>query len=259
MRIRLRSAFVVAFSAGWLAPAAEAQVGPTGLITACIQNDSERIRVVAETDTCRANETRFQWNVRGPAGPAGATGPMGPPGPMGPIGPAGQAGPAGPAGATGPQGASGPQGAPGPAGIPGAVIEVRSLDTPGLVIPIQFSELQVVPNSTMLVQVEAGQRVLVQAELELQPPGTDPTAFYPIDLTVFSRPVGSALPRADAPVGPRTGLVGAHNRRERVQVMLEGLAPGAHEIGLAGLGYPGDASLVTVHRIRMVASVLAAP
>ena len=78
------------------------------------------------------------------------------------------------------------------------------------------------PNTTVLVDVARGQRVLVQAELELQPPGTD---VYPVDLTVCSYEVGSPLPRIDAPVGPRTLLVGTHNRRGRLQVMLEGLAP----------------------------------
>jgi hypothetical protein len=214
-----------------LAEPATAQVGPTGLITACIQNDSERIRVVPETDVCRANETRFQWNVRGPEGPAGPAGPQGPGGPQGPAG---------------------------PQGAPGAVVQVVSLDAPGQVIPIAFPDLQVLLNGTVRVDVEAGQRVLVQAELELQPPGTDPTAFYPIDLTVYSHGVGSPLPRVDAVAGPRTGLLGVHNRRERLQVMIEGLATGTHEIGLAGLGYPSDDSFVTVHRIRLVATVIAA-
>lgn len=132
-----------------------------------------------------------------------------------------------------------------------------SLDTPGLVIPIHFPELRVLPNSAVLVRVEAGQRVFVQAKLELQPPGSDPAALYPIDLTVYSHELGSPLPRVDAVVGPRTSLAGVHNRRERLQVMLEGLAPGIHELGLAGLGYPNDSSLVTVHRIRLVATVLA--
>jgi len=246
-----------ALGAGLPEPAA-AQVGPTGLITACIQNDSERIRVVPETDVCRANETRFQWNVRGPEGPAGPAGPQGPVGPQGPAGLQGPAGPPGANGATGETGATGPQGAQGPEGAPGAVVQVVSLDQAGEVIPIAFPELQVLPNSTVLVDVKAGQRVLVQAELELQPPGTEPSAFYPIDLTVYSHEVGSPLPRVDAVVGPRTGLLGAHNRRERLQVMLEELAPGTHEIGLAGLGYPSDTSFVMVHRIRLVATVIAA-
>jgi len=133
-----------------------------------------------------------------------------------------------------------------------------SLDQPGQVIPIAFPDLQILLNGTVRVDVEAGQRVLVQAELELQPPGTDPTAFYPIDLAVYSHGVGSPLPRVDAVSGPRTGLLGAHNRRERLQAMIEGLAPGPHEIGLAGLGYPTDGSFVTVHRIRLVATVIAA-
>lgn len=137
-------------------------------------------------------------------------------------------------------------------------MQVVSLDAPGLVIPIRFPELQAVPNSQVLVKVEAGQRVLVQAELELQPPGTDPAALYPIDLSIYSHEVGSPLPRVGAVMGPRTSLPGIHNRRERLQVVLEGLAPGTYELGIAGLGYPDDDAFVTVHRIRLVASVLAA-
>ncbi len=233
---------------------AAAQVGPTGVIIACVQNHSDRIRVVTEAEACRPNETRIRWNVRGPAGPAG---PQGVPGATGPMGSAGATGATGPTGADGRDGATGPQGAPGPAGAPGAVVQVASIDTPGLVIPIQFPDLQVVPGSALLVRVDAGQRVLVQAELELQPPGSDPAALYPIDLTVYSHELGSPLPRVEAVVGPRTSLPGVYSRRERLQVMLEALAPGTYELGLAGLGYPDDASFVTVHRIRLVATVLA--
>ena len=103
------------------AASVEAQIGPTGLITACIQNDSERIRVVPETEGCRINETRFQWNVKGPKGDAGATGPQGPQGPPGPQGPQGAQGLQGATGAQGIPGEKGAQGVQGVACVAGPV------------------------------------------------------------------------------------------------------------------------------------------
>jgi hypothetical protein len=165
MQQRARTAWepwgAAALVAGWLVAGsgvgtATAQVSASGVITACIQNDSERIRVVPETEVCRANETRFQWNqkgVKGDTGPAGPEGPMGPAGPQGQPGSVGATGAAGlpasvrPAataecasggivvtsgdgltslpvcnGAEGARGATGATGATGPAGTPGTAV-----------------------------------------------------------------------------------------------------------------------------------------
>jgi hypothetical protein len=95
------------------------------------------MRLVAQGEACRRNETKVHWNVVGPQGPQGPAGPAGPkgatgaqglpgkdgaPGTQGPVGATGPTGPQGPTGATGatgpqgPTGATAPQGPPGPAG-----------------------------------------------------------------------------------------------------------------------------------------------
>lgn len=92
--------------------------GPVGgVIQACVQRESARIRLVGPNQSCRREEIRIEWNVVGPAGPAG---PAGPQGPEGPIGPQGPAGPQGPQGAVGPQGLPGAPGPAGPGGPAGA-------------------------------------------------------------------------------------------------------------------------------------------
>jgi hypothetical protein len=86
------------------------------------------MRLVSAGSSCRSNERRLTWNVRGPkgnpgpAGPTGAAGPAGERGPQGEQGPQGIAGDAGPAGPAGPVGAQGPQGPAGPRGEPGPAL-----------------------------------------------------------------------------------------------------------------------------------------
>ncbi len=90
---------------------AQYQVGD--VIYACVQRESDRIRIVPASEACRPNEFRVSWNVVGPPGPQG---PQGPAGPQGAVGPQGPQGPQGDTGATGAQGPAGPPGPPGPAG-----------------------------------------------------------------------------------------------------------------------------------------------
>ena len=71
------------------------------VLTACVD---KKTKVMSMRKKCKRNETRAQWNSRGPAGPKGETGVTGPAGPQGPAGPTG---PQGETGATGPQGAPG--------------------------------------------------------------------------------------------------------------------------------------------------------
>jgi hypothetical protein len=79
-----------------------------GVINACAQKQTGRLRVVAHPAACRRGERAVSWNVQGPAGPPG---PVGPPGAAGEQGPPGDTGPRGEVGPTGP---AGPQGPPGP-------------------------------------------------------------------------------------------------------------------------------------------------
>ena len=125
-----------------------ADIPDSGVVHACYDRDSGRVRVVDNTG-CGANERKISWSARGPegprggAGPAGARGapgpagaagakgergavgpaaPKGDPGPAGPAGPAGQSGAdgvPGPRGPVGPDGPAGPQGPRGPAGMSG--------------------------------------------------------------------------------------------------------------------------------------------
>ena len=125
-----------------------ADIPDSGVVHACYDRDSGRVRVVDNTG-CGANERKISWSARGPEGPRGGAGPagargapgpagaagakgergaVGPAGPKGDPGPAGPAGPAGqsaadgvpgPRGPVGPDGPAGPQGPPGPAGPDG--------------------------------------------------------------------------------------------------------------------------------------------
>lgn len=139
------------------AGAAEAQGPPrrpakpeNAPIVACVHRGNDGVRIISESERCRSNESRIEWNAQGPEGPRGPqgvpgpqgrtgdrgprgfqgpqglTGFQGPQGPQGPTGPRGDQGPAGPQGARGEQGPQGERGqagqdgAPGPAGAAGA-------------------------------------------------------------------------------------------------------------------------------------------
>src|SRR5678815_5328566 len=76
------------------------------VVHACVQQNSNQVRIVGLNGTCTNSETAAHWSISGvgapgptgPAGPAGATGATGPAGPAGPTGATGAAGPAGPVG-----------------------------------------------------------------------------------------------------------------------------------------------------------------
>jgi hypothetical protein len=104
---------------GFMALLAAAQVQAQGVIHACVMKGN--VRIVSATELCKAGETRLQWNIAGPPGPAGPQGPEGPRGAPGPQGPAGAQGPVGAQGPSGPAGADGAIGSPGPAGSPGPI------------------------------------------------------------------------------------------------------------------------------------------
>jgi hypothetical protein len=79
--------------------------GSAGVIHACRNVVTGRLRVVDPGTVCRFREAPLDWNVTGPQGPVGPDGPAGPAGEQGPEGPVGPAGPEGPAGPPGPAGA----------------------------------------------------------------------------------------------------------------------------------------------------------
>ncbi|HKD33252.1 MAG TPA: lamin tail domain-containing protein [Gaiellaceae bacterium] len=87
----------------------------SGVIWACAQKQTGRLRAVSGPGRCRRGEQALRWNVQGPAGSPGATGPAGATGASGSAGPQGAGGPPGVDGAGGPTGPTGP---PGPAGPP---------------------------------------------------------------------------------------------------------------------------------------------
>lgn len=119
---RIRAAAGLAVAALVVGGGAAVAAAPAadGVITACHDNRGQgALRIVAEDEACKRNETRLTWNQSGPAGADGAAGPAGEPGPAGPVGatgPAGLEGRAGSAGADGEPGSAGPQGEPGPQG-----------------------------------------------------------------------------------------------------------------------------------------------
>lgn len=106
MRKRLLAAvgvLVVAAAAG--TTFAVAHGGDGTQLHACVANANGDMRLVAPTQTCRANERPVDWNVKGEEGA---------------MGPAGAAGRDGRDGAAGAQGLAGPQGPAGPKGDPGS-------------------------------------------------------------------------------------------------------------------------------------------
>jgi len=113
MRIVLFGALALALAGGAaLAAQTTGHRRHGGVVNACVQPKSGRVRVVAGPHACRRGEQALAWNIQGPAGPpgaTGATGAAGPPGPGGAPGPEGPAGPPGPAGMRGPTGPAGPQ------------------------------------------------------------------------------------------------------------------------------------------------------
>jgi hypothetical protein len=99
----------VVFLAVPIAHLASAPPPPT-VLEACVNPGNGNMRLVDAGEVCHNNETRVQWNVVGPQGPAGPQGPVGQQGPQGATGPqglTGDPGPAGPAGAAGPAGPAG--------------------------------------------------------------------------------------------------------------------------------------------------------
>jgi hypothetical protein len=113
MRIVLFGALVLALAGGAaLAAQTTGHRRHGGVVNACVQRKTGRVRVVAGPNACRRGEQALAWNIQGPAGPPGPTGAAGadgPPGPAGAPGPSGPAGPVGPAGARGPTGPAGAQ------------------------------------------------------------------------------------------------------------------------------------------------------
>jgi len=199
------------------------------LLVACKNKTNGNLRVVESASQCLNSEVSLSWSVQGPQGPVG---------PQGPAGPAG---------------APGAAGSPGPEGPPGPGIGLRWLDNPGSVIPINFTELRPLDNGNLLVEVSQDQRLLVTAQLELQPPGTDPAAVYPVDLAIYWRNVADPSGLiATLPASPSVGLPGFHNRRETLHGVTASLNAGTYEVGILGLGYPPlPNTLVVVHRIRV--------
>ena len=87
-------------------------------IHACVADNNGTVRIIAEGEVCKNNESPTQWAIQGPIGPQGPQGEVGPQGLQGDEGPTGPAGPQGEQGPVGPQGPMGPQGSPGGLGLP---------------------------------------------------------------------------------------------------------------------------------------------
>jgi hypothetical protein len=139
LRVALAAgALSLVLAGGAIAVATNPYTDAAGAYHGCVGNGSGVLRVLADGESCRQNETAIEWNQQGVQGPqgiqgpkgdkgdtgdTGATGAQGPQGIQGPVGPAGPAGPQGEKGDrgdTGATGAQGQQGIQGPAGPAGA-------------------------------------------------------------------------------------------------------------------------------------------
>lgn len=152
-------------------------------------------------------------------------------------------------------GPRGPQGAPGPSGITHAV----AVNTPGSVIPFNFQVPQMVPSASTVVDVAAGQRILVYADLELEPTFNDAQDVYEVILTIGYRrtELGLGAVVTTLPVQRPIGLPGRHNRLQSVHGLIVDLAPGTYEVGVAGVSQPpAPGEFVTVNHVRSSVLVL---
>jgi hypothetical protein len=109
MRFVLFGALALALAGADFAAHAASQRRGGGVINACVNRHTGRVRVVARPNACRRGEQSLAWNVQGPAGPTGPAGADGPPGPAGAPGAPGATGATGPPGSRGPTGPAGPQ------------------------------------------------------------------------------------------------------------------------------------------------------
>jgi hypothetical protein len=207
---------------------AHAGNGDPNVIHACVGNLTKVVRIVGINGACLIApapiaETPVHWHIAGPPGEPGKQGPDGPVGPVGPMGPSG-------------------------------IAAAFSFTCGATELPANFQELQMLPNCSTVIDVADGQTLLVQIEIELQPPGPDPSSVFLAHFTIGHREAGMpGTPPTTLPVGPPLGFPGTHNRLHSIQGLLADLAPGSHEIGLAGLGYPepgGDRP--TLHQVRIM-------
>src|SRR5688572_13443142 len=95
-------------------------------------------------------------------------------------------------------------GKPGPSGIADSAV----VNAPGSVIPINFPSPQMVPSASAVVDVTAGQRVLVHADLELEPTSNDVQDVYEVVLSIGYRrtELGPGAAVTTLPIGRPIGL-----------------------------------------------------
>ena len=187
----------------------------TGLIYACVNNNSGTIKIVSATTTCAYNEIQLVWNAdgvtgatgaTGATGSTGATGPTGQTGPTGAAGATGETGPIGPTGATGTSGATGARGATGATGANGATGATGGTGATGATGPAALAA-PLVPGTSFLVPGAAvGNPGRSDVTLPC-PPGMHVTSF---SSGQYGLPTG-AHPFLIIDVnGPTTDLTGWH-------------------------------------------------
>ena len=72
MRIVLFGALALALAGGAaLAAHTSGHRRHSGVVNACVQRKTGRVRVVAGPNACRRGEQALAWNIQGPAGPPG--------------------------------------------------------------------------------------------------------------------------------------------------------------------------------------------
>jgi len=99
-----------------------ASAAATGVIYACVNNNSGEMKIVVAGTACSNNWTALQWNAQGGTGATGAAGPSGAIGATGATGPKGDTGATGGSGAKGDTGARGASGAKGDSGTSGSLV-----------------------------------------------------------------------------------------------------------------------------------------
>jgi len=162
-----------ALAAGGVAYAA-APGGGSGLIHACANAHTGRLRVAGH---CARNERAISWNARGPRGRRGPRGFTGPPG-TGVAGPAGPKGATGAKGATGSRGGSGAKGATGAAGVTGPTGPIGVTGPDGSARAYAFVNGSIATPTLAAAQTKGFTNVTEPAPgvYCLTAPGIDPTA-----------------------------------------------------------------------------------
>lgn len=229
MKVRgLASRFTLVGSAlaavGLLATAYAHSGTPTsGVVHSCVKGGTGQLRIIAETDQCKEQESALDWNIQGTAGPQGPQGVQGPAGPQGPS----------------PQIVTQTCGSFGTTSltytdVTGCAVDI-SVDQPSnLVIHFAGSHFLYVANANLGTQASASMTVSVN--------GVDQVSVFEQEYATHVGPINDPLKAPASFSLPVSVEAGSHNVKLRIRMVN---VHGPYEFQ-TGIGYNGIASTLSV-------------